>query len=97
MLDWFKSRTTPSGASSPTAVTADSPETPPDNPAAPPVETTSWRDRLRAGLAKTRHAVGLTKLFAKLDESALEELETAFDELLAARVRGRQVVDFSLR
>jgi putative YhdH/YhfP family quinone oxidoreductase len=26
-----------------------------------------------------------------------EELETAFDELLAARVRGRQVVDFSLR
>ena len=26
-----------------------------------------------------------------------EDLETAFDELLAARVRGRQVVDFSLR
>ncbi len=26
-----------------------------------------------------------------------EELETAFDELLAARVTGRQVVDFSLR
>ena len=74
MLDWFKSRTAPSGTPSPTA---DSPETPPDNIAPPPVETTSWRDRLRAGLAKTRHAVGLTKLFARLDESALEELETS--------------------
>ncbi|MEO7761131.1 MAG: signal recognition particle-docking protein FtsY [Casimicrobiaceae bacterium] len=37
----------------------------------------SWRDKLRAGLSKTRHAVGLTKLFAKLDDASLEELEAA--------------------
>jgi len=43
--------------------------------------TLSWRDRLRAGLAKTRHAIGLTRLFAKLDEEALEDLEAS---LLAA-------------
>ena len=68
MLDWFKSRTTPpdnASSSSPAA------------PASPPAETVSWRDKLRAGLAKTRHAVGLTKLFAKLDDAALDELETA--------------------
>ena len=76
MLDWFKSRTPPSGAPSTAVVEADAPGTPPENPPVP-AETVSWRDRLRAGLAKTRHAVGLTKLFAKLDESALEELETS--------------------
>jgi fused signal recognition particle receptor len=46
-------------------------------PAAPPTPQPSWRDRLRAGLAKTRHAVGLTKLFAKLDEASLDELESS--------------------
>jgi fused signal recognition particle receptor len=44
---------------------------------AEPSAAQTWRDRLRAGLAKTRHAIGLTKLFAKLDEAALEELETS--------------------
>jgi fused signal recognition particle receptor len=44
-------------------------------PAEPP--PLSWRDRLRAGLAKTRQAIGINRLFAKLDEAALEDLETA--------------------
>jgi len=65
MLDWLKSRTTPQPGA---AGVADA-------------ESPSWRDKLRAGLAKTRHAVGLTKLFAKLDDASLEELESA---LLAA-------------
>jgi fused signal recognition particle receptor len=67
MLDWFKSRPVPLGDSTPSDASA---------PAAP-AETPSWRDKLRAGLAKTRHAVGLTKLFAKLDDASLEELETS--------------------
>jgi fused signal recognition particle receptor len=64
MLDWLKSRTTPQP--DPAGVESTAGE-----------ESVSWRDRLRAGLAKTRHAVGLTKLFAKLDEASLEELESA--------------------
>jgi fused signal recognition particle receptor len=68
MLDWLKNRTAPR----PTA------ETEPDSaPAGIGVESPSWRDRLRAGLSKTRHAIGLSRLFAKLDDAALEELETA--------------------
>ena len=70
MLDWFKSRIPPPGAP---AATPDASTPPPQ----PPEESVSWRDRLRAGLAKTRHAVGLTKLFAKLDDAALEELESS--------------------
>jgi fused signal recognition particle receptor len=64
MLDWLKPRTPPAVA----------PAAPSPTPAE---DTPSWRDKLRAGLAKTRHAIGLTKLFAKLDDAALEELETA--------------------
>jgi fused signal recognition particle receptor len=46
--------------------------------AAPAAAATSWADRLKAGLARTRQAVGLDKLFAsKLDEASLEALETA--------------------
>ena len=71
----------PSGALPGAAgIPADRPEAPrldPWAPAAPPPPHPSWRDRLRAGLAKTRHAVGLTKLFAKLDEASLEELESS--------------------
>ncbi|MEO8132983.1 MAG: signal recognition particle-docking protein FtsY [Betaproteobacteria bacterium] len=38
----------------------------------------SWRDKLRAGLAKTRQAVGINRLLArKLDDEALETLESA--------------------
>ena len=47
---------------------------PPDEPA----RATSWTDRLKAGLARTREAVGLNRLFAsKLDEASLEALESA--------------------
>ena len=42
----------------------------------------SWREKLKAGLAKTRQAVGLNRLFAsKLDQDSLDGLESA---LLAA-------------
>jgi len=37
----------------------------------------NWRDRLRMGLAKTRQAIGFNRLFARLDEAALEDLETS--------------------
>ena len=45
--------------------------------AAPEVPV-SWRDKLKAGLAKTRQAVGLTRLLAKkLDQASLDTLEAA--------------------
>ena len=38
----------------------------------------SWREKLKAGLAKTRQAVGLTRLLAKkLDQASLDTLEEA--------------------
>jgi fused signal recognition particle receptor len=89
MFDWLKSKTAPpktpppeSTALSPPPVSGPVPAAAisPAAAAGPVVEsaaTQTWRDRLRTGLAKTRHAIGLTKLFAKLDEVALEELETA--------------------
>ena len=46
------------------------------NPA--PEAPVSWRDKLKAGLARTREAVGLHRLFAgKLDEASIENLESA--------------------
>jgi len=46
----------------------------PDTPRA----AASWRDKLKAGLSKTRQAVGLTRLFAsRLDEASLESLESS--------------------
>ena len=46
-------------------------------PAAPEVSV-SWREKLKAGLAKTRQAVGLTRLLAKkLDQASLDTLEEA--------------------
>ena len=44
----------------------------------PAAAAASWTDRLKAGLARTRQAVGFNRLFAsKLDEASLEALETA--------------------
>ena len=57
-------------------------KTTPPPAAAAPEATVSWRDKLKAGLAKTREVVGLKRLFAsKLDEESIEGLEAA---LLAA-------------
>jgi fused signal recognition particle receptor len=43
-----------------------------------PEASLSWHEKLKAGLTKTRQAVGLTRLFAsKLDEASLEALESA--------------------
>ena len=54
-------------------------------PTLTPSESTrapSWTERLKSGLARTRQAVGLHRIFAsKLDEASLEALESA---LLAA-------------
>jgi len=73
---------TPGAPVPPASIPASSPVAPAPTVAPPaPEPARSWRDRLRDGLAKTRHAVGLTRLFAKLDEASLEELESA---LLAA-------------
>jgi fused signal recognition particle receptor len=51
------------------------------NPApanAVPEISLSWRKKLKAGLSKTRQAVGLTRLFASnLDQASLEALESA--------------------
>jgi fused signal recognition particle receptor len=91
MFDWLKSKTAPPKIPPPETTTppagpptdsglAAPPAVPPRGDAAAVVEPAaaqSWRDRLRSGLAKTRHAIGLTKLFAKLDEAALEDLETS--------------------
>ena len=50
----------------------------PDAAAVEEVARSSWADRLKAGLARTRQAVGLNRLFAsKLDEESLEALEAA--------------------
>jgi len=89
MFDWLKSKTFPPKTQPPEPAPAPPPE--PATPEVtvspePPVPALTglddsaqptWRERLRAGLAKTRHAIGLTKLFAKLDEAALEDLETS--------------------
>ena len=43
-----------------------------------PVVSSSWREKLKVGLAKTRQAVGLNWLLgAKLDDASLEALESA--------------------
>lgn len=54
----------------------------PETEAVAPEVASSWRDKLKAGLAKTKQATGLNRLLAsKLDEESLEALESA---LLAA-------------
>ena len=75
MFDWLKSKTFPPKTQPPEPAPAPPPE--PATPEVtvspePPVPALTglddsaqptWRERLRAGLAKTRHAIGLTKLF----------------------------------
>jgi fused signal recognition particle receptor len=49
---------------------------PPADPA--PAVSLSWREKLKAGLTKTRQAVGLNRLFAaRLDPESLDALESA--------------------
>jgi fused signal recognition particle receptor len=85
MFDWLKAKTAPPkpATSDPAPDSLPQPKAGDEESVAengdPPA--LSWRDRLRAGLSKTRHAIGLTKLFAKLDDAALEDLEAS---LLAA-------------
>jgi fused signal recognition particle receptor len=51
-------------------------DTAPADPA--PEAALSWREKLKTGLARTRQAVGLDRLFAaKLDQASLEALESA--------------------
>ncbi|MBK8738110.1 MAG: signal recognition particle-docking protein FtsY [Betaproteobacteria bacterium] len=53
-------------------------KTDPASAQAAPELPVSWRERLKAGLAKTRQAVGLTRLLAKkLDQASLDTLEGA--------------------
>ena len=62
MFDWLKGKTTPAPAQ-------------PAPPQPAPEVSLSWREKLKAGLAKTRQAVGLTRLFAtKLDQDSLDAL-----------------------
>ena len=64
----------------------------PANPA--PEISLSWREKLKAGLAKTRQAVGLTRLFAsKLDEASLEALESALLSADAGVAATTQLLD----
>ena len=72
MFDWLKPKTNPPPAA-PAPPAAEL-----EVPAPAPEAQVSWRDKLKAGLTKTRQAVGLNRLFAsKLDDALLDSLETA--------------------
>lgn len=84
MFDWLKPKPAPPITPVPAAVPDPVPVhvAPPPPSAAvvapPPKAEVSWRDKLRAGLTKTRQAVGLNRLFAsRLDDALLDSLETA--------------------
>jgi len=87
MFDWLKSKAAPKSVTEPVPVPESEPAPAAAPIAAPAVASTvapapTWREKLKAGLAKTRQAVGLNRLLAKkLDDEALESLEAA---LLAA-------------
>ena len=84
MFDWLKPRqaTPPPVIDAPPAdapVTQAPPALPStsvERPVGAP--TLSWAERLKSGLARTRQAVGLHRIFAsKLDDASLEALESA--------------------
>jgi fused signal recognition particle receptor len=64
----------------------------PANPV--PEISLSWREKLKAGLSKTRQAVGLTRLFASnLDQASLEALESALLSADAGVPASTQLLD----